>query len=74
MTFEVPEFKYESMLSASDTAGVEAHAPMPGVIEKILVEPGQTVKQGDALVVMIAMKMEVKKFLRCYFAVSFSFC
>lgn len=34
-------------------------APMPGVIEKVAVEPGTKVQKGDPLVVMIAMKMEV---------------
>lgn len=33
-------------------------APMPGLIVKVLVEPGATVKTGDALVVLEAMKME----------------
>lgn len=33
-------------------------APMPGKITKIFVKEGQTVKKGDALVVMEAMKME----------------
>lgn len=32
---------------------------MPGVVEKIMVEPGQQVQAGDPLVVIIAMKMEV---------------
>jgi len=35
-----------------------AVAPMPGVIEKVYVQDGDTVKAGDPLVVMIAMKME----------------
>ncbi|KAI1305797.1 Methylcrotonoyl-CoA carboxylase subunit alpha, mitochondrial [Halotydeus destructor] len=33
-------------------------APMPGVIEQVAVEPGDAVKAGQQLVVMIAMKME----------------
>ncbi|XP_055863272.1 methylcrotonoyl-CoA carboxylase subunit alpha, mitochondrial-like [Biomphalaria glabrata] len=33
-------------------------APMPGLIEKVLVKPGSKVVKGDPLVVMIAMKME----------------
>ncbi|CAG5131659.1 unnamed protein product [Candidula unifasciata] len=33
-------------------------APMPGVIEKVAVEPGATVQKGEPLVIMIAMKME----------------
>lgn len=33
---------------------------MPGVVEKVFVSAGQTVAPGDPLVVMIAMKMEVR--------------
>ncbi len=33
-------------------------AVMPGVVTRILVKPGQEVKQGDVLLVLEAMKME----------------
>jgi acetyl-CoA carboxylase biotin carboxylase subunit len=33
-------------------------APMPGEVTNVLVKPGDTVKSGDPLVVMISMKME----------------
>jgi biotin carboxyl carrier protein len=33
-------------------------APMPGMILKVLVEPGQLVNKGDALLILEAMKME----------------
>ena len=33
-------------------------APMPGMILKILVEPGQQVNKGDALLILEAMKIE----------------
>lgn len=33
-------------------------APMPGMILKILVEPGQQIKKGDGLLILEAMKME----------------
>ena len=38
-------------------------APMPGVVERVAIEPGTEVKKGDPLVVMIAMKMEVRNHL-----------
>lgn len=31
---------------------------MPGVLDKILVKPGDQVKKGDSIFVLIAMKME----------------
>ena len=33
-------------------------APMPGMVLKILVEPGQTIEKGDGLLILEAMKME----------------
>lgn len=33
-------------------------APMPGMILKVLVEPGQQINKGDGLLVLEAMKME----------------
>ena len=33
-------------------------APMPGMVLKILVEPGQQINKGDGLLVLEAMKME----------------
>lgn len=33
-------------------------APMPGIVDKILVQEGTKVTQGQALLVMTAMKME----------------
>ena len=32
---------------------------MPGVVDKIFVKPGDEVKYGDPVAVIIAMKMEV---------------
>lgn len=36
----------------------DLRAPMPGLVVKVLVEPGQAVEPGDGLVVVEAMKME----------------
>ena len=33
-------------------------SPMPGKVIKVLVEPGQEVKSGDGLLVLLSMKME----------------
>ncbi|MCF2442629.1 acetyl-CoA carboxylase biotin carboxyl carrier protein subunit [Dyadobacter sp. CY345] len=33
-------------------------APMPGLIQSIAVEPGQEVRKGETLLVLVAMKME----------------
>ena len=38
--------------------GESVDAPMPGNILKVNVAPGQTVKEGDVLVILEAMKME----------------
>ena len=39
-------------------AGEAVNAPMPGTILKVNVAPGQTVKEGDVLCILEAMKME----------------
>lgn len=45
------------VLGASATTG-DPVAPMPGIIDKILVQEGTAVSQGQPLLVMTAMKME----------------
>jgi len=54
-TKPVPKYKLAGVSSGS--LG-DAVAPMPGVIEKVLVEDGSVVAAGDPLIIMIAMKME----------------
>lgn len=41
-----------------NTSGDKHSAPMPGIVTKLYVKEGQTVKRGDPLVAMEAMKME----------------
>jgi propionyl-CoA carboxylase alpha chain len=59
-----PEGQSTFALRAEDDAdergGVagECRAPLPGTITKVLVTIGQTVAEGDGLVVLEAMKME----------------
>ena len=46
-------------LDAADAeAAREIRAPMPGLVLRVLVEPGQEVEAGDGLLVLEAMKME----------------
>ncbi len=45
------------VIGASGTSS-DPIAPMPGIIDKILVQEGTNVKQGQPLLVMTAMKME----------------
>ena len=45
--------------AAADTGGAEdVVSPMPGSVVKVLVEEGQVVEPGDAVVVVEAMKMQ----------------
>jgi len=55
--FSKPLPKYQLQGGSTGGAG-DAVAPMPGVIEKVMVEEGAAVAAGDPLMVMIAMKME----------------
>ena len=34
-------------------------SPMPGIVEKLKVKPGQSVSEGDTIMTVSAMKMEV---------------
>ncbi len=43
---------------AGRTGGGQVRSPMPGLVVRLLVEPGETVEAGAGLVVLEAMKME----------------
>jgi biotin carboxyl carrier protein len=44
--------------AAGPVAARDLRAPMPGLVARVLVEPGQTVHEGTGLVIVEAMKME----------------
>jgi biotin carboxyl carrier protein len=52
--------RFKNLMGASReiSATISLKAPMPGLVLKIEVEPGQLVKKGDGLVIIEAMKME----------------
>ena len=60
LNFELvqPKFLSAHLDGLAAGAGSKVVAPMPGVLEKLLVKPGDKVKKGDNLAVLIAMKME----------------
>ncbi|EDW16650.1 methylcrotonoyl-CoA carboxylase subunit alpha, mitochondrial [Drosophila mojavensis] len=59
LDFELVQPKFLSAQADQlGSGGSRVVAPMPGVLEKILVQPGDVVKKGDSLAVLIAMKME----------------
>ncbi|PID47549.1 MAG: biotin attachment protein [Proteobacteria bacterium] len=46
--------------SASKSSGVEVKSTLPGSVFKILVKEGQAVKNGEVIVILEAMKMEIE--------------
>ncbi|MBQ6077257.1 MAG: biotin/lipoyl-binding protein [Clostridia bacterium] len=52
------ESKPSAPASAPSGAGVEVKAPMPGNILQVNIKPGDTVKEGQQLMILEAMKME----------------
>ncbi|XP_053966504.1 methylcrotonoyl-CoA carboxylase subunit alpha, mitochondrial [Anastrepha ludens] len=60
LSFKLVQPKFLTALSEEHggIGGNKIVAPMPGVLERILVKPGDKVQKGDSLAVLIAMKME----------------
>lgn len=50
--------KESALISAGAAEGAPVNAPLAGIICKILVEPGQEVAAGEAVLILEAMKME----------------
>ena len=62
IAYQVSDVDQKALAAAAggvaDERPREVTPPMPSVVVKVLVEAGQTVAQGDSLVVVAAMKME----------------
>ena len=59
--FERPESRRQANRGSSDSAGgSDIVAPMPGTVEQILVQPGDSVERGQTLIIMESMKMELE--------------
>ncbi len=56
--FEIPAGSTVNRTASPPTGGA-LEAPMPATVASVLVQPGQTVRQGDTLLVLEAMKMEL---------------
>lgn len=56
--FFLPDNQLKVSSMSKSNVKTEAVSPMPGVVDKMLVKPGDSVKEGDPVAVVIAMKME----------------
>ncbi len=57
-TMSAPAAPAAAPVSADPAGGQKVEAPMPGTILDIKVQAGQSVKKGDVLIILEAMKME----------------
>ena len=60
-----PQPKAADSKAAAPAGGTPVKAPMPGNVLDVKVSNGQTVKEGDLLVILEAMKMENEIFAPC---------
>jgi 3-methylcrotonyl-CoA carboxylase alpha subunit len=58
--FALDQYTARSQRRGSGTAGGDLTAQMPGQVVAVLVSPGDAVQSGQALVVLEAMKMEIR--------------
>lgn len=68
LSFEIiqPKFLETAMDQMGGSAGSRVVAPMPGVLEKVLVKPGDHVKKGDNLAVLIGKYKYIILFFTIY--------
>ena len=59
-SFERVESRRQVNRSAAVGDGADIVAPMPGTVEQILVQPGDSVERGQTLIIMESMKMELE--------------
>ncbi len=55
--FQAP-VAHEGALKASNAGATSVEAPLPGLVLDVKVVPGQSVEEGQVLVILEAMKME----------------
>jgi biotin carboxyl carrier protein len=56
--FTLTDARKAALRMGDHAAAGEVHTQMPGVVVRVLAQPGDSVKKGQALVVVEAMKME----------------
>lgn len=58
--FERPRPRAARKASAGDDGAESVRAPMPAQVREVLVEPGEAVTKGQTLLLLEAMKMEIR--------------